>query len=125
MFAMNFDALYGDGGEFMNYPITTFDNLDETIGITFAAHNENSNGTLKTRIPIEGIYDYISSLGLTMSRATYVSQVTEKYLDRSIVVHITEKIHSMQFDLSLEQKKFIYDCGVRGVQEQIHRVLGI
>lgn len=117
--------LYGDGGEFMNYPITTFDNLDETLGITFAAHNENNNGTLKTRIPINDVYDYIRSLGLTMSRATYVSQITEKYLKRSIVVNITENISSMQFNLSNEQKKFIYNCGIKAVREQIGVILGI
>jgi NTE family protein len=117
--------LYGDGGEFINYPITTFDDLDETLGITFAAYNENSDGTLKSRIPINDVYDYIRSLGLTMSRATYVSQITEKYLKRSIVVHITENINSMQFNLSSEQKKFIYECGIKAVKEQANDVFGI
>lgn len=117
--------LYGDGGEFINYPITTFDNLEETLGITFAAHNENNDGTLKTRIPINDIYDYIRSLGLTMSRSAYISQVTEKYLARSIVVNITQNIDSMQFNLSLQQKKFLYDCGVRAVKEQMDGILGI
>lgn len=116
---------YGDGGEFMNNPILMYENMEETIGVAFAAHNENSNGTLKTRIPINNVYDYIRSLGLTMSRATYVSQMTEKYLDRSIIVHITENISSMDLSLSHEQKKIIYDCGIKAAKEQIARVLGI
>ena len=109
----------------MNYPITTFsdDDLEETLGITFAAYNENSNGTLKTRIPINDVYDYIRSIGLTMSRAAYVSQVTDKYLKRSIVIHITENISSMQFNLTNEQKKFIYDCGTNAAKEQIKNIL--
>lgn len=115
--------LYGDGGEFINYPITTFDNLEETIGITFAAYNENRDGTLKTRIPINDVYDYIKSIGLTMSRATYVSQITEKYLKRSIVIHINENISSMHCNLTLEQKETIYQSGIKAVREQISSIL--
>lgn len=117
--------LYGDGGEFINYPITTFENLEETIGITFAAHNENNNGTLKNRISINDVYDYLKSIGSTLSRATYVSQITEKYLERSIVININENISSMQFNLTLEQKKNIYDCGTSATTEQIEKILGI
>ena len=118
---------YGDGGEFINYPITTFtdEELQETLGITFSAHNENINGTLKTRTHINDIYDYIISVGLTLSRAAYVSQITEKHLKRSIVIHITEKISSMQFNLTNEQKKIIYDCGALAVKEQIKNILDI
>lgn len=115
--------LYGDGGEFMNYPISTFDNLDETLGITFAAFNENSNGTLKHRIEIKDLSDYAKSVGTTMSRAAYVSQITDKYWNRSIIIHITEKISSMQFDLTPEQKMFIYECGVKAVKEQINKII--
>jgi NTE family protein len=117
--------LYGDGGEFMNYPITTFDNMEETLGITFAAHNENINGTLKHRIPINDVYDYIKSIGTTMSRATYVSQITSEYLKRSIVIHITENISSMQFNLTNEQKNTIYNCGIKAVKDQIVQILDI
>jgi len=119
--------LYGDGGEFMNYPITIFSDkeLEETIGITFAAHNENKDGTLKHRIPINNVYEYIISLGLTMSRAAYTSQITEKYLKRSIVIHINENIGSMQFNLTPEQKKIIYECGIKAVKDQINDILCI
>ena len=119
------DDLYGDGGEFMNYPITTFENMDETLGITFAAHNENLDGTLIHRTPINNIYDYIKSIGLTLSRATYVSQITDKYLKRSIVIQITENIDSMQFNLSREQKQAIYNCGTISSKIQIPKILGI
>jgi len=117
--------LYGDGGEFINYPITTFDDMDETMGITFAAHNENNNGTLKNRISINDVYDYIKSIATTLSRANYVSQITEKYLKRSIVINITENISSMQFNLTLEQKKLIYECGSKATKEQIEQILGV
>lgn len=115
--------LYGDGGEFMNYPITIYDNLDETLGITFASHNENNDGTLKHRIEINDIYDYIKSVGSTITRATYVSQITPNYLNRSIVINISEKISSMQFNLTTEQKENIYKCGIESTREQIQRIL--
>ena len=115
--------LYGDGGEFINYPITTFEDMDETLGITFAAHNENKNGTLKDRIPINDVYDYLKSIGLTMSRAAYTSQITEEYLKRSIVIHITENISSMQFNLTQQQKRFIYECGINAVKEQMYDII--
>ena len=117
--------LYSDGGEFINYPITTFKNLDETLGITFASNNENPDGTLKNRIPINDVYDYIVAVCSTMNRATYVSQITEKYLSRSIVIHIDSNISSMQFNLTTEQKQIIYDCGTKAVKEQIKKILGL
>ena len=117
---------YGDGGVYINYPILMFeDELDETIGITFAAYNENSNGTLKTRMPINDVYDYIRALGLTMSRSAYVSQISQKFLDRSIVIHIDQNISSMQFNLTKEQKSYIYDCGTRAIRSQLGLLLGI
>lgn len=116
--------LYGDGGEFINYPINTFNNLEETIGITFAAHNENDNGTLKSRIPINNFSEYVRAIALTMSRAAYVSQITEQHMKRSIVIHITENINSIQFNLTNDQKHFIFRCGVNAVKEQIDGILG-
>lgn len=117
---------YGDGGIYMNYPIILFEKqLEETIGITFAAYNENNDGTLKTRIPINDVYDYIKSLGLTMSRSAYVSQISQKYLDRSIIINIDQNIGSMQFNLTKEQKMFIYDCGTKATNNQIGKILGI
>lgn len=117
--------LYGDGGESINYPITYFKNLDETMGITFAAHNENNNGTLNTRVPINNFTEYIIAVGSTLSRATYTSQITNEHLQRSIVIKINEKINSMQFNLSDEQKKSIYQSGVDAVKEQISKILSV
>ena len=115
---------YSDGGEFINYPITTFDDLENTIGITFAAHNEYHNGTLKSRVDIQDVYGYIKALASTLNRATYVSQITSAHLERSIVIDITENISSMQFNLTMDQKKAIYDCGVQAVRSQISKILG-
>lgn len=116
--------LYGDGGETLNYPITLFDDdLDKTIGITFANHNENDDGTLKTRLPINNFYDYIVSLGLTMNRSSYISQISSKYLDRSIVIKINEDISSMQFNLDLKQKEYLFECGIKSVKQQIIKLI--
>lgn len=117
--------LYGDGGEFINYPITIFPNLDETLGLTFSSSDENRDGTLKNRIPINDIYDYVRAIGSTMTRATYVSQINDSHLQRSIVISITSNINSMQFNLSSAQKKEIYECGVNSVREQIGKILGL
>lgn len=118
-------CLMGDGGLFINYPIIMFENLEETIGITFAAHNENDDGTLKNFISITDVFDYFRSLGLTMSRAAYVSQIKEEHLKRSFIVNIKENISSMQFNLTKEQKQYIYQCGINAVREQVERVLGV
>lgn len=115
--------LYGDGGEFINYPITMFKNLDETIGITFANNNENNDGTLKNRIQINTLYEYIISIGMTMSRSAYIAQITSEYLARSIVINITQNINSMQFNLTEDQKKFLFECGIKSVQEQINKII--
>jgi len=116
---------FSDGGEFINYPISLFDDLEETVGIAFVAHNENSDGTLKNRTDIGSIYDYIVSVATTMSRATYVSQMTPEYMDRTILVNIPENITSTQFKLSLEQKTAIYEAGRIAVVEQIGKILPI
>jgi hypothetical protein len=60
-----------------------------------------------------------------MSRAAYTSQITTEYLDRSIIVNITEDINSMQFNLSIDQKHFLFRCGINAVKEQIDKILGI
>jgi NTE family protein len=119
------DEYYGDGGESINYPITYFNDLDKTIGITFAAHNENHNGTLKHVVPINNLSQYIFSLGCTLSRSIYVSQINELHLNRSIVIEILEPISCMQFGLNLEQKKYIYDRGINAVRYQAHKIFGI
>lgn len=108
--------LYGDGGEFINYPISTFDDMSRTIGITFAAHNENKDGTLNTRTEINNILDYLVSVASCLSRSAYLSQMKPEHMARSIVVHIRKNITSMQFNLSLEQKQYIYDCGLEAAK---------
>ena len=116
-----------DGGAFLNYPIITVpdDELDLTIGITFSAHNENLNGSLSERCQINNIYEYIATVGMTMTRSMYLAQVTEKYLNRSVVVKISEKINSIQFNLTPEQKKYIYQCGINSAREQISTILNV
>jgi NTE family protein len=111
---------YGDGGEFINYPITIFDNLDETIGLTFAAYGENDDGTLRLRQDIKDVYEYIASIANTLCRANYVGLMKKKYLRRSIVIRIKENISSMQFNLSLEQKKAILQWGEEAVQNSLN-----
>jgi len=115
---------WGDGGEFLNYPITTFENLSETIGITFAAHNENKDGTLKGRTRIDTNREYVKSLACTMSRSAYTSQLTPERLNRSVIIEITEDIPSIDFDVTDEKKKLIYNCGVNAVRDQIERLIG-
>lgn len=118
--------LFSDGGLYINYPIILFDNvLDETIGVTFVSHNEDCTGKLKTRVEIKSIYDCIESTAMSMARATYTSQITQGHLERSIVVHINENISPMQFNLNMDQKHYLYNCGVKAVNEQFHKILKI
>lgn len=115
--------LYGDGGESLHYPITLFDNVAQTIGITCVAHNENLNGSLKKRTEITDVYSYIQSIATSMSRSLYLSQITQEYLDRSIIVEIPGEIISTQFDLTYEQKKLMFDAGKEAVQKQIGGII--
>jgi NTE family protein len=119
--------LYSDGGFYMNYPIISFkdDELEETIGITFCSCNENFDGSLKDRIEIKDIYKYIEAIAKTMQRAVYTAQIQDKHLNRSIIVKINEAISSMEFGLTLEQKKYIYQCGIDAAQSQIYDILNI
>jgi len=119
------DDYWGDGGDCLNYPITRYTDLDKTIGITFAAYNENMDGTLKNKVIISDIYEYVISLATTFSRSAYIAQITPEYFKRSIVVQITEPVSSTQFNITNEQKKKIFDCGVTSVKEQINAILGI
>lgn len=115
---------YGDGGECIHYPIILFDEINTTIGITCVSHNENLDGTLKKRNEITCIYDYMMAVATTMSRSTYVSQITSEYLDRSIIVDIPGEIVSTQFNLTEEQKKMIFESGQFAVQTQINKIIG-
>ncbi len=115
--------LFGDGGEFINYPITHFTDLSSTIGITFAAHNENIDGTLQERISIGGIYDYICSIATTLARSCYISQISSIHLARSVVVPIDQPITSMQFGLTQIQKDAIYQCGINAAKIRLPEIL--
>ena len=118
--------LYGDGGQFINYPIIMFkDELDQTIGITFAAHNENRDCTLKKRVEINNLYDFSLSSAITMNRATYISQITPEFLERSIVIEIEEEVNNMKFDLTDDQKHIFYHTGVEATKNQIEGILGL
>lgn len=114
--------LYGDGGECINYPINIFDDLTETIGLAFVAHNENHDGTLKERIAINNPYEYFFSVATTMSRSAYVSQLTPEMIDRSFMIEIPGKITSTQFNLTSEQKELVYQSGIAAVREQIGKM---
>jgi hypothetical protein len=60
-----------------------------------------------------------------MQRAVYTAQIQDKHLNRSIIVKINEAISSMEFGLTLEQKKYIYQCGIDAAQSQIYDILNI
>lgn len=115
---------YGDGGESSNYPITLYSDseLNDAIGITFASFNENIDGTLNQRTNISDVYDYVRSVCHTMNRSTYISQLKEKHIQRSIIIKIDKPIHSMNLDITLSEKKIIYECGVRAA-EQIKQII--
>jgi NTE family protein len=117
--------LYGDGGETINYPITIFKNLNNTIGFTFANSNENLNGSLRKRIEISNIFDYILAIGSTMSRATYISQIDENHLSRSIIINFDRHINSMSFKLSVDDKTYMYETGKKCTIENIENILAM
>lgn len=113
--------LYGDGGESLNYPINYYKNLDETIGIKITRDNENHDGTLNKRIPINNVFDYIQSIIMTLLRTNNIYQITDEHINRSIIVKINDDIEQMDFNLTLEQKKYIYQQGIKSTQEQIDK----
>lgn len=115
--------LYSDGGEFLSFPISYFTNMDETIGITFVRHNENSDGSLKSHVEIQNMTDYIVALGSTLTRATYICQLEEKYVKRTIFVKIDEPISSMQFNITDAQKNAVYEAGRTSILEQLPNIL--
>lgn len=115
--------LYSDGGDSLSFPISYFSNLDETIGITFVRHNENTDGSLKSHVEIQNMTDYIIALGSTLTRATYICQLEEKYIKRTIFVKINEPISSMQFNITNEQKNAIYESGRTSILKQLPNIL--
>lgn len=111
---------YNDGGASLNYPISIFDNdLDHTIGIAFIASNENSDGTLKERIEINGFISYLVGIATTMNRATYISQLLPIYENKTIKVPIPNNITSTQFSINTDQKKMIFEAGQNATKEYI------
>lgn len=104
--------LYGDGGEVMNFPFSIYDDWEKTIGITFANTNENDNGTLKMPEKIDDLYEYLRAVAFTLNRASYVTQLSDVVLKRSIVIHIPFEMKSMQFNLTKEQVDNLYIAGV-------------
>lgn len=116
-------SYYVDGGEAMSYPILLFDDqLDRTLGLTFINSYENRDSELTKPIPIGGMIDFFKANFSTITRATYVSQVKQKHLDRSIVITNEDNIPSMQLQLSKEEKMTIFEYGVKAFKEQWDKI---
>jgi NTE family protein len=113
------EDMYNDGGLCINYPIMTFEDheLDNVIGITFAAQGENDACQLTKRVEITDHKEYIKANIGAIMRSTYSSQIKKKHLNRSIIVKITSNISSMQFGMSEEIKKSIYNDGIKSADE--------
>lgn len=114
---------YGDGGITINYPIMLSENLDETIGLLFISSNENDDGTLKHKNKINNVYDFASSIANTLARSAYILQLKKEYLEHSIMIRIERNYSSMNTILTLEEKDYIYACGVNAVKEQIKKII--
>lgn len=114
---------YGDGGITLNYPITIAPNLDETVGLLFISINENDNGTLKNKTQINNIYEFAASIANTLARSAYILQLKKEYLEHSIIIRIEKNYSSMNTILTMEEKDYIYNCGVNAVKEQIKKII--
>lgn len=119
--------LYGDGGECINYPITTFDDkeIDVSLGVTFARFNENRDGTLSRGCTISNLTDYILAIAYTLSRSAYVAQLQSRHLERSIVVHVDRNIDVMKIGLEPADKIYLYQCGITAANQQLPAILGL
>ncbi len=109
-----------DGGVLANYPIDTFNDrggLTSTIGLKLISDEQ----TLPPRVP-GNVFAYILRIFETMQVAHERLHVEEAQWARTIPIP-TGKISTIHFDLSEEDKKFLWDAGYAAAEKAIQEGL--
>lgn len=118
-------CVYVDGGVLCNYPIDVFDALypsredavRSTLGLKLVTPSEARTGDIvDTHVEIKNVAQYatsiIESLGWQIERL----QVREGYWDRTVCIN-TGHVKTEDFELSNDDKRFLYENGKKAVQE--------
>lgn len=109
------DHIYVDGGVMYNFPITAFENIDETIGLYLDIQEKSK------------ILDYndISLYVKQLFRAVLLGQNIDFYKfynsENQIIKIDSLEIPFTKFDLSKNEKKKLFDEGKKAAQEFINR----
>ena len=103
-----------DGGVINNLPLTVFeDSQRPTLGFLLV------NGTNNTERKINNFLDY---LGVVIDTSISVNEMRQIELSRSTVISIpTAELSSINFNLSLAEKKELYNCGYQEIYKQLDK----
>ena len=109
------ESLVVDGGVLENYPIETFDDDRDcgTIGLKLI-----SEGELKSAPPANNIGAFIFRIISTMRLAHEKIHVAEADWARTVPIN-TGTISATKFDLTEEEKQFLYDSGRQAAEKAI------
>jgi len=114
------DALVVDGGVLANYPIATFsdnESLVSTIGFKLISKDENLPPSFPTNI-----LAYLMRIFETMQTAHERVYVEEAKWARTIPIP-TGTISTIKFDLTEEDKRFLWDSGYAAADKAIKKGL--
>lgn len=96
-------CLYVDGGCIDNFPISQFmDNKNDLIGI-----HVNDDYSIKQEI--KTLYDYAINVIYSVLNGITATQI--KTYEKYIISINVQNVDSVNFDVSLESKKYLYDIG--------------
>ncbi|MEM0354139.1 MAG: patatin-like phospholipase family protein [Thermoplasmata archaeon] len=104
---------YIDGAILNNYPMNLFKNrIEETVGIII-----NSDYNTNYQYPEEY---FIAVINLFLHN--YYKRIRRKYKNNTIFVNNVKNISIFDFDLDMETKKRLYQCGMEAAEEFVKKV---
>lgn len=104
---------YIDGAILNNYPMNLFkDKMEETVGIII-------NGDYDTNYRCPEEY-FVAVVNLFLHN--YYKRVRKKYKNNTIFVNNVKNVSIFDFDLDLETKKKLYQCGVEAAEDFIRKI---
>jgi NTE family protein len=115
--------IHVDGGLIDNFPIKLFDkSLESVLGIKLVSHGELSSHIVNEKI--DDIESFIyHTLSCYMVQKEKHTTMTEKYQDHTIFIHTENITQTVNFSLSIGDKKRLIDIGYKAADNYFKNVL--
>ena len=112
------DHIYVDGGTIYNYPISAFDNFDNTLGFFFDTQKEHKFSDLK----YDHVFRYVESVFSAVLKAQKISfRHNQQAVDITVFID-TKGVSPTDFKLSADKKEALFESGMSATRSYIENL---